>query len=121
MKHKKAEISEETVNEVVEEVVNEVVEEVVNEVVEEVVNEVIEEVVNEVEPEVIEVLTGQVVNCAKLNVREDASKEAKVLCVLEKDTIVNIDPKVDQTADFYQVHTQDGVIGYCMKKFIEIK
>ena len=97
MKHKKAEISEETVNEVV------------------------EEVVNEVEPEVIEVLTGQVVNCAKLNVREDASKEAKVLCVLEKDTIVNIDPKVDQTADFYQVHTQDGVIGYCMKKFIEIK
>ena len=108
MKHKKAEISEETVNEVVEEVVNEVV-------------EVIEEVVNEVEPEVIEVLTGQVVNCAKLNVREDASKEAKVLCVLEKDTIVNIDPKVDQTADFYQVHTQDGVIGYCMKKFIEIK
>ena len=118
MKHKKAEISEETVNERIDEVVNEVEPEVVEET---------EEVVNEVEPEVVEeteeaeVLTGQVVNCTKLNVREDASKEAKVLCVLEKDTIVNIDPKVDQTADFYQVHTQDGVIGYCMKKFIEIK
>ena len=107
MKHKKTEISEETINEVVEEVVNEVVNEVEPEVVE--------------ETEESEVLTGQVVNCAKLNVRESANKDSKVLCILEKDTVVNVDPKVDQAEDFYLVYTQDGVIGYCMKKFIEIK
>ncbi len=107
---------------VVEEVVNEVQLELpIDEIVEDVVNEVVEEVVEEVVNEVVET-KGIVTGCVKLNVREEASKDAKILCVLEEFEEVTIDTVSPESyEDFYKVVTAKGVTGYCMKKFINIK
>lgn len=67
-----------------------------------------------------DMLTGEVVNCNKLNVRENPDKNAKVVGVLEKGAIVNVDPEIGEN-DFYTVYTPDGMFGYCMKTFIAIK
>lgn len=62
---------------------------------------------------------GVVVNCARLNVRKEPSKAAKVLRVFEKGNIVMVDLE-NSTEDFYKVLTPSGE-GYCMKDFIEVK
>lgn len=133
MKHKKTEISEETVEVVenVEEVVNEVEPEVVEETKEvepEVIEETVEEVVNEIEPEVPEnnklenfkcdLVDGAVRNCKKLNLREEPNKSSNVACVLLEDESVLIDLE-NSTDDFYKISAR-GIDGYCMKQFIEI-
>ena len=81
-----------------------------------------EEEIKANEPEVNfrDMLTGEVVNCNKLNVREEPKKDAKVVGVIEKGAIVNVDPEIGEN-DFYTVYTPDGLIGYCMKTFIAIK
>lgn len=88
-----------------------------------------------VEPEIVseevntpEVVTesrfkeGVVSGCDKLNVRSADNKEASVLCILDKDSIVSVDISNSNPANmFYKVITPAGVEGYCMKKFITIK
>lgn len=91
------------------------------------VEQLAEEDVIEVKADDITVVTtGIVANCARLNVRKEADKEADVLCVISKgvNVAVNLD---ESTEDFYKVCTPAGtgdlfgVEGYCMKQFIEIK
>lgn len=66
-------------------------------------------------------VNGVVTGCDRLNVREEASQESRVLCVIEKDSEVQVDLTVDNTAaEFYKITTPSGVSGYCMKKFITI-
>lgn len=76
----------------------------------------VEQSVVETEPEAV---TGVVVNCAKLNVREQMSTNSKVLCVLPASTevVVFMDEEYD---DWYYVCTEDQTLGYCMKKYISI-
>ena len=103
---------------------------------------VIEEVVTEVEPEVEEtvaeveesvdetvegvnevVKTGIVVGCSKLNVRNNPAITAKVVCVIAKDTEVEVIENMSH-GDFYYVRKgtlTEGFNGYCMKKYISIK
>ena len=82
------------------------------------------------EPETPEVLPGSpeavigvVVNCEKLNIREDANKAAEVLCVINKGEEVEIDEE-DSTDDFYAViyggNKSVIVTGFCMKQYIKI-
>lgn len=80
------------------------------------------EVETNVEPEteIIEgdvKLIGVVAGCARLNVRKEPNKEARVLCVINKDEEVVIENTYE---DFYEVITAKGVKGYCMKQFINI-
>lgn len=98
------------------ETVTEVVEEVdsTGNTVEDVAGESVED------PEVL-LLVGIVSGCIKLNVRAEAKKEATILCVLDKGTEVTLLDSEEVSEDFYKVCTKDGVEGYCMKKFIEIK
>lgn len=91
---------------------------VAEETVEEVFNNVIEEVINE-EP-VIEEVKGYLTNCAKLNVRATAAKDANVLCILDRDAEVTVDLD-NSTSEFYKICTSAGVEGYCMKQFIAVK
>lgn len=65
-------------------------------------------------------ILGVVSGCQKLNVREEASTEADVVCEILKDTEVMIDEE-NSTNDFYKICTGAGVEGFCMKKFIAIK
>lgn len=68
-------------------------------------------------------VTGVVVNCEKLNIREDANKSAEVLCIINKGEEVEI-IEDKSTDDFYAVifgNDKEVIIeGYCMKKYIKI-
>jgi hypothetical protein len=72
-----------------------------------------------VEPEVIaKTVDGKVINCAKLNVRENPSLDANVVCVLDADAEIEIN--VEKTTDEWaNVYTATGIEGYCMRKFID--
>lgn len=62
---------------------------------------------------------GKVVNCVKLNVREEPNTKASVVFEVNVGSTVFID-ETCSTDEFYKICTEHGVEGYCMKKFIEI-
>lgn len=74
------------------------------------------EVVTEVTSQI-----GVVSGCNKLNVREKANKDSKSLCVIDKNTEVEIDLNASTTEEFYKVCTSSGIKGYCMKQYITVK
>lgn len=74
----------------------------------------------EPEPEIFEPTIGVVVNCTKLNVREQPSAGADIVCVLVALDEVQIDED-ESTEDFYKVCTVSGLEGFCMKKYIVIR
>ena len=128
------EVTEETIKENTEEVNEtiEQVEETVNEVEESTneTEETIEEVTYEVtEPEVIvpnvennvennEVI-GKISGFEKLYVRKEASKDSEPAGIITSETVLTIDEE-NSTEDFYKVTTNEGLEGYCVKKFIKI-
>lgn len=66
-------------------------------------------------PETVE---GFVVNCAKLNVRENASIRSSVVCVLDAMSDIRVD--VNRTTDkWVYVYTATGLEGYCMREYID--
>lgn len=62
---------------------------------------------------------GKVIDCIKLNVREEPNTKASVIFEINVGSTVFID-ETCSTDDFYKICTEHGVEGYCMKKFIEI-
>ena len=84
------------------------------------VENVDEPIVEEVKQEIV-LVDGIVSGCEYLNVREESSKDANILCVIGVNTILKVDLSSDtETNEFYKVITPNGVKGYCMKKFITI-
>lgn len=74
----------------------------------------------EAEPtDTIETVTGEVVNCTRLNVRKNPDANAKVLCVVRASEAVEVVVD-DDLIDWYHVHTASGVDGYCMAQYIQI-
>lgn len=74
------------------------------------------------EPTVVnepEFITGTVVGCRKLNVREQMHTEAPVLCELRVSSEVQIFAD-EHHDDWYHVITASGVDGFCMKQYISI-
>ena len=86
----------------------------------------VEETVVVDEPEVTEVPTpaepvcGKVVDCTKLNVRKNASKNATVVCTIDCGVEVLINEE-ESTNEFYKVYTPSGAEGFCMKKFVTVE
>ena len=79
-------------------------------------SEVVAPIVHEVEtPKNL----GKVIDCVKLNVREEPNTKASVVFEIPVGSTVYID-ETCSTDDFYKICTEHGVEGYCMKKFIEI-
>ena len=62
---------------------------------------------------------GKVIDCVKLNVREEPNTKAFVVFEIPVGSTVYID-ETCSTDEFYKICTEHGVEGYCMKKFIEI-
>lgn len=62
---------------------------------------------------------GKVIDCVKLNVREEPSTKSDVVFEIPVGSTVIID-ETCSTDEFYKICTEYGVEGYCMKKFIEI-
>lgn len=77
-----------------------------------------EENVKQTEENEVKDLNG-VVNCELLNVRSapDTSNVNNIVSRIKKDTQVIIDT-TKSINDFYYVHAETNVEGYCMKKFI---
>lgn len=64
-------------------------------------------------------VAGVVVNCAKLNVREQMNTNAAVLCVLPASSEVKV--IADEVhEEWYHVFTEAGIEGFCMKKYIQL-
>ena len=59
------------------------------------------------------------VNCARLNVRVSPMADASVVCVLDCGAKVSITDDFDDV--FYNIYTETGICGYCMKKFITVE
>lgn len=113
-------VNESAFVEEVEEVIDEIESEEVEEEIES--EEVIDEIESEEEEEEIEEpkdVIGFVVNCSRLNVRKEAKPNAAVIKIINRDARVKIDEE-NSTEDFYKVQT-GGVVGFCMKEFIEIQ
>lgn len=90
--------------------------EVVTEVAE-VSTESVVETVETVEPKAA--VTGTVVNCTKLNIRQTPSTAAKVLTVINKGDVVEIDES-KSTDDWYYVTTSACITGYTMREYVKV-
>lgn len=64
-------------------------------------------------------ITGQVVNCKKLNIRAAAREDSIVIAEILEGAKVAIDDKASTTL-FYKVVTAGGIEGYCLREFIKI-
>lgn len=63
-------------------------------------------------------VTGKVVNCAKLNVRENATVDSGIVCILDVMSEIEIDVK-KSTENWFYIYTAIGAEGYCMKQYVE--
>ena len=103
--------------------VDEILEESDVEVMEESTMHSGEEVNAEIHEEFVEVSEPKerigTVNCALLNVRVSPTTNSSVVCVLDFGAKVSITDDSDD--EFYNIYTETGAYGYCMKKFITIE
>lgn len=97
------------------------IEEAIEEVVEETKEDISESAVEEevVEEPVVETLYGIIKGCSKLNIRKKPNTSADVVCIVNEGTEVKIN--TDGVNGWYGVCTANGIEGYCMSKFVELK
>ena len=65
------------------------------------------------------IVTGTVVNCVRLNVREQMNTGATVLCVLPAGAEVEVIAD-EEHDEWYHVITATGIEGFCMKNYIQL-
>ena len=81
----------------------------------EVVTEETEVIEDETPDEVPKPVYG-VVNCSKLNIRRGPSIDTVSLCIVEGGSKLDIE---QYNEEWLKVLTEDGISGYCMRKFID--
>ena len=59
-----------------------------------------------------------VVNCARLNIRRGPSIDTRPVTIVENGSELEIETFNDE---WFKVLTNDGISGYCMKKFVDKK
>lgn len=64
-------------------------------------------------------ISGVVVDCVKLNVREQPNPNADILGIINEGSEVLVNEE-ESTDDFYKICTSAGLEGYCMRKFVSI-
>ena len=107
---------EETVEAVEETEVVKEAEEVTEEVTEDV--KVTETIENEDKATEEKVPIYGVVNCARLNIRRGPSVDTRPVTIVENGSELEIETFNDE---WVKVLTNDGISGYCMKKFVDEK
>ena len=79
------------------------------------------EIKNRVEEKVEQIsMIGTVINCTRLNIRQEPSKESDIVCEIPVYSEVTI-YEDESTTDFYKVCTAAGAEGFCMRGFIRTK
>ena len=81
----------------------------------EVVTEETEVIEDKIPDEVPKPVYG-VVNCSKLNIRRGPSIDTTSLCIVEGGSKLDIERFNEE---WLKVLTEDGISGYCMRKFID--
>lgn len=64
-------------------------------------------------------ISGVVIDCVKLNVREQPNPNADILGIINEGSEVLVNEE-ESTDDFYKICTPAGLEGYCMRKFVSI-
>ena len=59
-----------------------------------------------------------IVNCSKLNVRKEPSKNTDSLCVVEFGSKLEVEPFNEE---WIKATTAEGVSGYCMLEFVDVE
>lgn len=77
---------------------------------------------NEKTTEQPETIVGNVVDCVKLNVRQEPKKDSKVITEIKVGSEVKIDmQEFEFSTEWLKVHVEPNIDGFCMKQFISIK
>ena len=74
------------------------------------------EVIEDKTPDEVPKPVYGVVNCSKLNVRRGPSIDTASLCIAESGSKLDIE---QFNEEWLKVLTEDGISGYCMRKFID--
>ena len=74
------------------------------------------EVIEDKTPDEIPKPVYGVVNCSKLNIRRGPSIDTASLCIVEGGSKLDIE---QYNEEWLKVLTEDGISGYCMRKFID--
>lgn len=61
---------------------------------------------------------GKVINCSTLSVRMQPSKEAGILLVLGKGSVVKFKHDLSNE-EYFAIIIESGTVGYCKKEFIK--
>lgn len=76
------------------------------------------EEIEEIIPSVPEpVVTEGMVACERLYVRSEPTVDSEPLGIIKRDSVVEI---IEDAGEFYNVYTETGLDGFCMKKFITV-
>ena len=67
-----------------------------------------------------ETIMGITTNLDRIKVYYKPSEFSEVVCEIKKDTVLLID-KEQSTEDFYSICTEAGIMGFCRKRFVELK
>ena len=76
------------------------------------------EVIEDKTPDEVPKPVYGVVNCSKLNIRRGPSIDTTSLCIVEGGSKLDIERFNEE---WLKVLTEDGISGYCMRKFIDEK
>ena len=74
------------------------------------------EVIEDKTPDEVPKPVYGVVNCSKLNIRRGPSIDTTSLCIVESGSKLDIE---QYNEEWLKVLTEDGISGYCMRKFID--
>ena len=74
------------------------------------------EVIEDKTPDEVPKPVYGVVNCSKLNIRRGPSIDTASLCIVEGGSKLDIE---QYNEEWLKVLTEDGISGYCMRKFID--
>lgn len=72
-----------------------------------------------IKEEVKRTVKGKVIDCTRLNVRRRPNKDSEVNCIIDVDSIVEINENKSND-EWYRVTTDNGIYGYCMKQYISL-
>ena len=74
------------------------------------------EVIEDKTPDEVPKPVYGMVNCSKLNIRRGPSIDTASLCIVEGGSKLDIE---QYNEEWLKVLTEDGISGYCMRKFID--
>ena len=55
-----------------------------------------------------------------VSIYDKPSEFSEVICQIKKGTVLLIDEE-ESTKDFYSICTEAGIMGFCMKRFVDLK